>query len=67
MGLIVPLVTVVATRIHATAAAGVNATVARSSFRPPNGWRVSGERRAEGDERVRCTRMMGGAHLFRAF
>jgi hypothetical protein len=21
----------------------------------PNGWRVSGERRAEGDERVRCT------------
>jgi hypothetical protein len=26
---------------------------------PPNGWRVSGERRAEGDERVRCTRMLG--------
>ena len=25
----------------------------------PNGWRVSGERRAEGDERVRCTRMLG--------
>src|SRR4029453_13894408 len=27
----------------------------------PNGWRVSGERRAEGDERVRCTRMLGAA------
>ena len=26
----------------------------------PNGWRVSGERRAEGDERVRCTRVLGG-------
>ena len=25
---------------------------------PPNGWRVSGERRAEGDERVRCTRVL---------
>jgi transcriptional regulator with XRE-family HTH domain len=25
----------------------------------PNGWRVSGERRAEGDERVRCTRLLG--------
>ena len=25
----------------------------------PNGWRVSGERRAEGDERVRCTRVLG--------
>src|SRR6266498_718320 len=24
----------------------------------PNGWRVSGERRAERDERVRCTRML---------
>src|SRR5712691_7031237 len=28
---------------------------------PPNGWRVSGERRAEGDERVRCTRVLGGS------
>ena len=27
--------------------------------RLPNGWRVSGERGAEGDERVRCTRMLG--------
>src|SRR5262245_17851379 len=27
----------------------------------PNGWRVSGSRRAEGDERVRCTRMLGSA------
>ncbi len=27
--------------------------------RPPNRWRVSGERRAEGDERVRCTRVLG--------
>src|SRR5262249_36633531 len=26
---------------------------------PPNGRRVSGSRRAEGDERVRCTRMLG--------
>jgi len=26
----------------------------------PNGWRVSGERRAEGDEQVRCTRVLGG-------
>ena len=25
----------------------------------PNGRRVSGERRAEGDERVRCTRVLG--------
>jgi len=25
----------------------------------PNGWRVNGERRAEGDERVRCTGMLG--------
>src|SRR5262245_28944796 len=28
---------------------------------PPNGWRVSGERRAESDERVRCTRVLGSA------
>src|SRR5580765_5857235 len=26
---------------------------------PPNGWRVSGSRRAVGDERVRCTRVLG--------
>ena len=26
----------------------------------PNGRRVSGERRAEGDERVRCMRVLGG-------
>ena len=26
----------------------------------PNGWRVSGERRAEGDERVRCMRVLAG-------
>src|SRR5262249_48917138 len=30
-------------------------------YSAPNGWRVSGERRAEGDERVRCTRMLGRA------
>jgi hypothetical protein len=28
--------------------------------RPPNRWRGAGERRAEGDERVRCTRVLGG-------
>jgi hypothetical protein len=27
---------------------------------PPNGPRVSGERGGEADERVRCTRMLGG-------
>jgi hypothetical protein len=27
---------------------------------PPNGRRVSGSRRAEGEERVRCTRVLGG-------
>jgi len=32
-------------------------------FRLPNGWRVSGERRAGGDERVRCTRVLGGGIL----
>src|SRR5262249_9919676 len=26
---------------------------------PPNGWRVSGERGGEADERVRCTRVLG--------
>jgi len=25
----------------------------------PNGWRVSGERGGEADERVRCTRVLG--------
>jgi hypothetical protein len=30
---------------------------------PDNGRRVSGERRAEGDERVRCTRVLGGRLL----
>jgi hypothetical protein len=29
----------------------------------PNGLRVSGERGAEGDERVRCTRMLGGGKI----
>ena len=33
---------------------------ARERLWPPNGWRVSGERGAEGDERVRCTRVLGG-------
>jgi hypothetical protein len=28
--------------------------------RPSNGQRISGERRAEGDERVRCVRVLGG-------
>ena len=38
-------------------------------FRPPNGQRISGERRAEGDERVRCMRVLGGpsANLTLAF
>ena len=27
----------------------------------PNGQRISGERRAEGDERVRCMRVLGAA------
>ena len=30
-------------------------------IRPPNGQRVSGERGAEADERVRCTRVLGNA------
>jgi hypothetical protein len=29
----------------------------------PNGWRVSGERRGEADERVRCTRVLGGVSV----
>jgi len=29
----------------------------------PNGLRISGERGAEGDERVRCTRMLGGVSI----
>ena len=28
-------------------------------FLPPNGQRISGERRADGDERVRCMRVLG--------
>jgi len=36
---------------------------AERDFGLPNGWRVSGERRAEGDERVRCTRVLGGWDL----
>ena len=32
----------------------------RAAHALPNGQRVSGERGAEGDERVRCTRMLGG-------
>jgi GNAT superfamily N-acetyltransferase len=32
---------------------------------PPNGRRVSGELRAEGEERVRCTRGLGGSHFTR--
>src|SRR5262249_32667346 len=36
---------------------------ARLQHTAPNGWRVSGSRRAEGDERVRCTRMLGGPVL----
>ena len=30
----------------------------------PNGQRISGERRAEGDERVRCMRVLGGPLMF---
>ena len=36
-----------------------NRTRAVARLRLPNGRRVSGERRAEGDERVRCTRVLG--------
>jgi len=36
------------------------ASHAESFALPPNGLRVSGERRAEGDERVRCTRVLDG-------
>ena len=32
----------------------------------PNGQRISGERRAEGDERVRCMRVLGNACDFTA-
>ena len=31
----------------------------RCPFVAPNGQRISGERRAEGDERVRCMRVLG--------
>ena len=37
----------------------------RRPVRPPNGQRISGERRAEGDERVRCMRVLGRAELHR--
>src|SRR4029077_939728 len=36
------------------------ATLATMMLPPPNGQRISGERRAEGDERVRCLRVLGG-------
>ena len=50
-------------------AATEGASTSRRAARPipsvaPNGWRVSGERRAEGDERVRCTRMLGAMPPF---
>ena len=32
-------------------------------FEPPNGRRVSGERRGEADERVRCTRVLGSTRI----
>ena len=32
-------------------------------FGAPNGQRISGERRAEGDERVRCMRVLGGCFI----
>jgi len=35
------------------------ATLTTMVLPPPNGWRISGERRAEGDERVRCMRVLG--------
>ena len=35
--------------------------------KPPNGLRVSGERGGEADERVRCTRMLGGPTTIVAF
>ena len=33
----------------------------------PNGQRISGERRAEGDERVRCMRVLGGPTTYGLF
>src|ERR1700674_3104297 len=30
----------------------------------PNGWRVSGERRAKGDERARRARVLGGGAIY---
>ena len=36
-------------------------------LKAPNGQRVSGERRAEGNERVRCMRKLGGASLLAVF
>ena len=36
------------------------------SIPAPNGQRISGERRAEGDERVRCMRVLGAALIDRA-
>ena len=38
----------------------VTGSIATRHLRPPNGLRVSGERGGEADERVRCTRMLGG-------
>ena len=34
------------------------------NFRRPNGQRISGERRAEGDERVRCMGVLGSRKFF---
>jgi hypothetical protein len=49
------------------AQAAANTLATRSMVRvTPNGWRVSGELRGEAEERVRCTRGLGGLsiHVF---
>ena len=45
--------------LHRTTTHSVVELIARV-YLPPNGWRVSGELRGEAEERVRCTRVLGG-------
>ena len=42
------------------AANAMRAATAMQTIPAPNGQRISGERRVEGDERVRCMRVLGG-------
>ena len=48
-----------ATAITRPDGAAERAVPGRSLATSPNGQRISGERRAEGDERVRCMRVLG--------